>query len=205
MDFAKLANHDPTEWRQIYPRVYGIAHSVGLKTCSLLTGGDLIDIAEETYILAMQQVGEIDSDKFWGWISGAAYNKAMARMRSKGGVRSVEGQSDSLDERLERVGGEADPALAVMPVTTMEQEERRLLFRELFSLVDVEDQQLIHDYWVLNLKGRELAQKYGWGENGEKSASARCEQARRRALKIFASDPRAAKLVSDLQSGSPLL
>ena len=205
MDFTKLLKHDAEEWRKIQPRVYGIAHAVGSNTCKLLTDTDLIEIAEETYILAMQKIENIESDKFWGWISGTAYKKALTRRKSKMGVQSVDGISDSLEKRLERVGGASDPALSFTQTTVTEIEERRLLFNELFSLVASADRDLVSDYWVLNLKGWELAQKYGWGEQGEKSATNRCKQARDRILKTFASDPRAAKLISDPQSGPPLL
>jgi RNA polymerase sigma factor (sigma-70 family) len=203
MNFTKLRNHDLEEWRLLQPRVYGIVFAVAKKTWGDLTDNDLNDIAAETYELALKRIADIEEENFLAWLSNTARNKARTRGKKRSAIKSVEGKSDSIETLQEQGGVAADQVVEETPLTAMDAAERLLLFDELFSLVSEEDRNLLYDQIENGMTGRELAEKYGWGEKGEKSASSRRTKAINRMRKVFASDPRAVKLLSALDIELP--
>jgi hypothetical protein len=202
MNFAKLLKHDAEEWKKVQARVYGIAHSVASNACKTLTSNDLNDIAESTYIAAMEKIHEIYPGKFWAWISGTAWKMAKARVKKLEGKKNIEGKSDSIEEKVEKFGEAGEPVIKGSQMTEMERAERIRLCAELFALAKPQDYELLFDEMVNGLKGWELAEKYGWPD-GASNASNRCTQARKRVLKDFASDPRAAKILAELEIETP--
>ncbi len=204
MDFTKLQNFDRKEWRLLQRHLYAIVFSAGRRTWGALTDEDLGDIAAEVYELAFERIADIEEDKFIAWITASARNMAWTRGKKKSALKSVEGKSDSIDELAEGGSPAMKPATKENPMSDLDAAERVRLFDELFSLLDPLDRELLWDRVVECMTGRELAEKYGWGEKGEKSASARIEQARKRAEKVFASHQKVAKLFAALQFEPPL-
>jgi DNA-directed RNA polymerase specialized sigma24 family protein len=198
MNFSKLQKQDFEEWKKLQRLFYGSVFEVASKTWPSLTQTDKEDIAAKTYEVAFCKIMDTNEKKFWSWVTGITTKKTLERGRQKAGPRSVEGQSDSIETSQDLQGDKNEPKADGTPVTTIEADEDATLFDELFSKLDPNDREVLYDQIVNEMTGRELAEKYGWGEKGEKSASARCTQALNRVKKALESDPRAAKLLAEL-------
>jgi RNA polymerase sigma factor (sigma-70 family) len=200
MDIEKLKQPDTdvglAEWRKVHPVLYGVGMGVSKHWQDRLTGVDIDNVIEETIEVAMNRIDEISSiGKLKEFISSTVANKLMARVRSKSGPRSVEGKSDSLEQKIESSGDFEELGVTDTPDRHLQQLDLYQLAHEVFASLPVKDYEFVWDVAVEELTQKEIAEKRGWNV---KSMTTLYRQSIERCRRNILAHPKGAILLKEL-------
>lgn len=196
MNFDKLKRHDPAEWRAAHKLLFGVAMGVARHWKTTLLGHEIEDVVEDAIAVAMDEIASIPSEmKLKAFVASTVANMLMARVKSKAGPQSIDGKSDSLEQKLEAGDNHAEFGAVITPEDQIKRLETIVLAYEIFRSLPPRDFEFLWDRAVEGMTQQEIAIKHGWNV---KAMTVLYRQTTERCRKKILSHPKGPLLLKEL-------